>query len=59
MNTRVLLHAFAAVAAILAGGTVKFAGLTDIYTQNIASVASLVAAFLSVYLASTTTGESK
>ncbi len=59
MNSRALLHAVAAVAAILAGGTVKFAGFGDIVTQDIATVAGLVAAFINVYMGGTTTGTAK
>lgn len=59
MNTRSLLHALAALAAALAGGTVRFAGIDDIVTQNIASVASLVAIAINVYMGTTTTGQAK
>lgn len=49
----------AAVAAAIAGGTIKFAGIDDIVTQNIAAGAALVSLAISTYLASTTTGVSK
>lgn len=59
MNSRALLHGAAAIAALLAGGTIKFAGVGDIVTQDIASFAALASAFINVYMASTTTGSAR
>jgi hypothetical protein len=59
MNIRSALHALAAIAAALAGGTVVFAGLDDVVTKNIASIAGLVAIAINIYMGSTTTGAAK
>lgn len=56
---RQLLHVLAAVATALAGGTVVFAGVSDIITKDIASVATLIGIAVNAYLGGTTTGAAK
>lgn len=59
MNPRVAAHMLAAVSTALAGGTIVFAGLSDIVTKDISSISALVSICVSIYLASTTTGVAK
>lgn len=59
MNSRALLHGIAAIAAAIAGGTIVFAGLSDIITKDISAASALVSIFINVYMSGTTTGESK
>ncbi len=47
------------LAAALAGGTVVFAGLDSVWTQNIAAAASLVAIGINSYLGGTTVGRGR
>ena len=59
MNIRVALHVLQAVAAAIAGGTIAFAGLDQVWTDNIVQVAALVVIGISTYMAATTSGFAK
>lgn len=59
MNMRIALHVVAAVATALAGGTIVFAGVSDIVTKDIAAIATLIGIAVNAYLAPTSTGVAK
>ena len=57
-NTRIWLHIVGAIAAAIAGGTVKFAGLSADATTNIVGIAALAGFAVNAWLAATSTGVS-
>lgn len=56
---RIGIHILAAIAAAIAGGTVRFAGLSPKWVENIVTVASLVGIATNIYMAGTSTGINK
>lgn len=58
-NGRAILHMVSALATAIAGGTVSFVGISDIWSKDIAAVAALIGIAITTYLASSTTGASK